>query len=89
MEQTMIPLWPDGVTEQHFTCWNCGKRQLGHMRGQASRFMCECGCGWSRRFNVTVEQERGQFEFREKHLARQSKTELVDFTKPGALSSPA
>jgi hypothetical protein len=83
------PRWPDETSQRHYECWNCGKGTRYLLRGSATRFMCECGCGWSVRFGVVPDIEHAQFEFREAALARQLKGGLVDFTKPGALSSPA
>jgi hypothetical protein len=82
-------LWPDTSDERHYECWNCGSEVRYLVRGSATRFMCACGCGWSVRFGVRSEIERGQFDLREALLARQLKGGLVDFTQPGAPSAPA
>lgn len=83
-----LALWDDDASQRHYQCWNCGRGARTLVRGSATRFMCECGCGWSARFGVNPLTEHAQFELRERLLARQLQGGLIDFTKPGAPSAP-
>lgn len=88
MSDSVKPLFPDDFARR-YECWNCGKGQHFSVAGRTASFLCECGCGWTNRYNMTAEVEAGQKELRAKILASQLKMELVDFTLPGARSAPA
>lgn len=82
------PLFPDRIYPHRTDCWNCGKpgERLYQSIGM---YKCECGCGWYNRINADERVDREHFENRERLKAREAKMPLVDFTRPGALSSPA
>jgi hypothetical protein len=87
MSDGVKPLFPDDL-EHRFTCWNCGA-SAPRVIGFSYSFMCTCGCGWTIRYGMYAELEASQKKFREHNIAVRCKIHLVDFTKPGALSSPA
>ena len=86
--EVQLPLWPDSSSVHHRTCWNCGLYQRFSITGSATRFMCECGCGWSVRYGVIDEIEKSQVQFRENVAAQQLGMKMVDFTEPGASPAP-
>jgi hypothetical protein len=81
----VVPLFPDDCS-RYYDCWNCGgKPQLRN----GYHYVCACGCGWSVRFNIEPKVEAGLRKLRDTQLETQTGIKMVDFTQPGALSSPA
>ncbi len=81
------PLFPDNL-DHHEECWNCGSKDARGYLGSFS-YVCSCGCGWSNRYGVDEAAERAQKTLRDVLYAQSNfGIELVDFTKPGAPSSP-
>jgi hypothetical protein len=85
METKAVPLFPDNL-DHHSRCWNCGLEGLSSFNG---RFHCRCGCEWRNRSPDDGERDFTIARAAEQRNAAMYHVELVDFTKPGAPSSPA
>lgn len=80
-----LPLFPDNL-DHHIECWNCGSEALPAYTGV---FRCGCGCSWRNYSPDDAERNRVIRRSQEGLASIKFEVEFVDFTKPGALSSPA